>query len=284
METEVINDLVEYYKLNKKEHMQILEKLIKEMFINKSNQKEQSVIFVIGQPGSGKTTFIQNTDLSDFIIINSDDYRHLIKYSDEILNKYPTYYARLTNYDVHLWGDELFDYAVSNGYSVLREKTPTNYDLLEVIKPISNKSNVVINVVVTGNLSSLIATRERYEKEILISNNAKLSSIEAHNKCYDLLPSFISKCLTLNIKVNYVVLVGNEYEVIPVNNDYLELLNRIRKESNRQTCIDYEKRMTIIKQAMLKRNAPQEQFDNLNEIKKIYTQIINGKNIINNYY
>ncbi len=59
------------------------------------------------------------------------------KYAKEILKKYPTLYVKLTNFDAHLWGDELFSYALQKGYSVLREKAPTDYGLIEVLKRIS---------------------------------------------------------------------------------------------------------------------------------------------------
>ena len=50
-------------------------------------------MYVIGQPGCVKTTFIQNKDLSGYIYINSDDYRILNQYYEEILEQYPSYYT-----------------------------------------------------------------------------------------------------------------------------------------------------------------------------------------------
>lgn len=230
-------------------------------------------MFVVGQPGCGKTTFIRSTSLSKYIIINSDDYRRFSKYSNEILDKYPTDYAKFTNFDVHLWGDELFSYAIQNGYSVLREKAPTDYSLLELIKTIPHNYDVVINVVVAGNLASLLASRERYEAEILQSSNAKLSNIEAHNKCYDLLPDFILGCLSLGVKVNYVVSNGNQFKAISVGDDYLSLLQKIREESNEYACLTYGARIDTIKKSMTNRNASQEQFDELSKIESIYSEL-----------
>lgn len=221
-------------------------------------------MFVIGQPGCEKTTFINSGFLSNYLIINSDEYRKFNKNSDEIYNEYPTYYTKLTNYDAHLWGDELFSYAVSNGYSVLREKAPINYNLIKIIKEISEKNNVIVNVVVTGNLNSALATRERYEKELLKNNNARLSNIDSHNKCYNLLPEFISMCLSLNIKVNYIVPRNNKFEIIPVKkDDYLNLLHEIRRESNEDTIIEYKTRINNIIESIKKRNASSEQYEEL---------------------
>lgn len=267
------NELIEKYKLSQEEHNKVLELLKKDLFVGKIAEKDPSIMFVVGQPGCGKTTFIKRASLSKYIIINSDDYRRFSKYSNEILDKYPTNYARLTNFDAHLWGDELFTYAIQNGYSVLREKAPIDYSLLEIIKMIPHNYDVVINVVVVGNLSSLLATRERYETEILESNNAKLSNIEAHNKCYALLPDFILGCLSLGVKVNYVVPIGNQFKVIPVGDDYLNLLQEFRNKSNEYAYLTYGSRIDSIKKSMINRNASQEQFEELGKIESIYSEL-----------
>ena len=273
MEAQILQELIENYKLSEKEHDDVLELLKKKLFSGRVAESNPSIMFVIGQPGCGKTTFINNANMSQYIIINSDDYRHLSKYSDEILDKYPTSYAKLTNYDAHLWGDELFSYAIQNGYSVLREKAPIDNSLLELIKVLSNEYDVVLDVVVRGDLESLLSTRERYEKEKFKSSNAKLSNIESHNKCYSLLPDFILRCLSLSVKVNYVIPFDNQYKIIPVGDDYLTLLQEFRKQSNEYARLTYEKRMENIKKSMINRNAPQEQFDELKKIERVYYEM-----------
>lgn len=265
-----IGDLIEKYKLNEEEHNNVLEKLKNTIFSKASSSKQPSIMFVIGQPGSGKSTYIENSSLKkDYVIINSDEYRQFHKYSKEILEKKPTYYAKLTNYDVHLWGDELFSYALLNDYSVLREKAPIDLSLIELIKDISKNNEVVINVVISGNLNSLLATRERYEKEIKTKPNAKLSNIAAHNKCYQILNEFISECLLNNVKVNYVIYENEEYKIIPVKDDYLRLLEYYREESNNKTCLEFNKRISFIKNSMKKRNAPKEEFLELQKIENL---------------
>lgn len=279
MELIDLDGLIEKYKLPEEEHRIILEKLKNDIFPPKLTTSHPSAMFVIGQPGCGKTTFIQNSDMVDYISINSDDYRHLSKYSDEILERYPIYYAKLTNYDAHLWGDELFSYGISNGYSVLREKAPVDYSLLALFKGLDDKCNLSIYLVATGNLTSLLATRERYEKEILKSRKAKLSSIEAHNKCYDLLPEFVSQCLQLGIKVNYAIPENNNFRIIKAeSNNGLRLLSQIRQESNKEASVSFESRINNIKEAMNKRNEPQQQFEELSKIERMYIEFIHGDN------
>lgn len=274
----MINELIDKYKLSSGEHNRVLESLKELLFKDKETKDNPSVMFVIGQPGCGKTTFIKSLNSSEYIIINSDNYRSFSKYSSEILEKYSTDYAKLTNFDAHLWGDELFSYAIQNGYSVLREKAPTDYSLLEVLKSISPNYDIIINVVVEGNLSSLIRTRERYEKEILKSDSAKLSNIESHNKCYEILPEFIKRCLSLGIKVNYIVYTDSEYKTVTVSDNYLDLLQKIRDESNKKTLLNYGDRMANIKENMIKRNAPNKQFDELTKVESLYYEITNQVN------
>lgn len=272
-----IDELTKKYKLTKEEHDEVLEVLKKDLFSDVFKNDNSSVMFVVGQPGCGKTTFINNSNLEKYIIINSDDYRKFSKYSNEILKKYPTDYAKLTNYDAHLWGDELFNYAIQSGYSPLREKAPLDDSLLEVIRNIPSNYDIIINVVVVGNLESLIATRERYEKESLTASNAKLSNIESHNKCYSILPNFIYKCLSLNIKVNYVIPNGEEFEIISVVDNHLNLLEEYRNKSNKQALISYNERIDAIKQSMIKRSAPKNQFDELGKIEIVYNELNNKR-------
>lgn len=266
-------DLISKYKLSEEEHKKVLESLKKEIFINMISEKNPSIMFVIGQPGCGKTTYIEKNNLSKYIVINSDNYRKFNKYSKEILDKYPTEYSKLTNYDAHLWGDELFNYAIQNSYTVLREKAPTDLSLLDLIKTIPDNYEVVINVVIRGNLSSLLATRERYEQELMEKNNAKLSNIESHNKCYNLLPEFISRCLLLGVKVNYVTAEDYKYNIITVKDNYLDILKKLRQKSNNKAILNYDRRMKTIKESMTKRNAPLNQFNELEKIEATYSEI-----------
>ncbi len=164
MDNQSYDELIEKYKLSNEEHNIVLESLKKDLFSNKVTEENSSIMFVIGQPGCGKTTFINSTNFSRYIIINSDDYRSFNKYSKEILDKYPTAYAKLTNFDAHLWGDELFSYAIQNGYSVLREKAPTDYSLLELLQKFREESN--------GQVSLNYDVRMNNIKRNMINRNA----------------------------------------------------------------------------------------------------------------
>lgn len=247
--------------------------LKEKLFINKIAENHPSILFVVGQPRSGKTTYIKNTSFSKYININSDEYRVFHQQANEIVEKYPTHYAKLTNYDAHLWGDELFSYAIEHGYSVLREKVPTDYGLLEMMKIIPSNYEVALHVVLTGNLESLLRTHERYERDLNENKIAKLSSRDAHNKCYQLLPDFVKKCLEFNIKVSYVSIEENQWKIQSILDHSLEVLQKEREESNKTACIQYDIRMHKIKESKKFRNASQEEWDELEKIEDIYLEI-----------
>lgn len=107
MESEYLESLIEKYKLSEEEHRVILEKLKESIFSTKTPARHNSAMFVIGQPGCGKTTFIQNTDSADYININSDDYRHFSKYSDEIL-KNTQFITQNLQILMHIYGEMSF--------------------------------------------------------------------------------------------------------------------------------------------------------------------------------
>lgn len=276
MDNDKLQSLISEYKLSQDEHNEVLGSLKEKIFKGVKEADKPSIVFVIGQPGSGKSTFIDNSNFSNYVIINSDKYRQYNKYSEEIVAKYPTYYTKLTNFDAHLWGDELFSYGISEGYSVLREKAPIDYSLLEVIKDLSSKYEVIIDVLVVGNLESLLRTRERYEQEISINKNARLSNIDSHNKCYDLLPDFVNKCLSYGAIVNYILPINDGYDIISANKNNLELLDNLRKEINKKACSNYKDRVDNLKKVMDARNALQEQFDELQKIEDIYLGLISS--------
>lgn len=54
MENELLEKLIESYKLSEDEHRMILNELKKRVFLNRVAEKDPSIMFVIGQPGCGK--------------------------------------------------------------------------------------------------------------------------------------------------------------------------------------------------------------------------------------
>lgn len=75
MENKALIDNIGKYKLFEEEHKMVLEQLKEKLFTDKTHQNNPSIMFVVGQPGCGKTTYVESANLSNYIIINSDNYR-----------------------------------------------------------------------------------------------------------------------------------------------------------------------------------------------------------------
>lgn len=90
-----------------------------------------------------------------------------------------------------------------------------------------------------------------------------------------LITRFFLKCFSLGVKVNYVVSVDSQYKMISAQEDYLDVLQKLREESNKEACLHYDTRMDRIKKSMLDRNAPEEQFEELKKIESVYNEIKN---------
>ena len=59
MEDQILQQLIEKYKLSKEDHAIVLELLKNNLFLGKTKEDHPTIVFVIGQPGSVKTTLIQ---------------------------------------------------------------------------------------------------------------------------------------------------------------------------------------------------------------------------------
>ena len=70
MGMQILQELIQKYKLSEKEHDAVLELLEKKLFSDRVVENNPSIMFVVGQPGCGKTTYINNQDLSQLLHIS----------------------------------------------------------------------------------------------------------------------------------------------------------------------------------------------------------------------
>lgn len=68
MEKQSVTELIEKYKLPESEHKTVLELLKNNLFTDKIAEEKPSIMFVVGQPGCGKTTFIKNTNFPKYTL------------------------------------------------------------------------------------------------------------------------------------------------------------------------------------------------------------------------
>jgi len=81
MENEFLEKLIESYKLSEDEHRMILNELKKRIFLNRVVEKDPSIMFVIGQPGCGKTTLLKK--VANSISTNTPEAKLIVLLIDE---------------------------------------------------------------------------------------------------------------------------------------------------------------------------------------------------------
>lgn len=277
MDKEELGKLKQHYKLLETENDRILQKLLEQSFVGRKPVEKPILKYVLAQTGAGKSTLIMHLldCYSNFVFINSDDYRSLRSDAEEILSKYPLEYVALTNEDAHRQGDMLLEEAVRRNYNVLREKAPRE-DFLASLPKLPNYYKIEFDVLAVGDLNSLLSTRERYEKELALGiKTAKLSSLENHNKIYETVVKIVAskECEDIEIRIFVRGGTGETFIQVYPGGDFktaFEALTYYRQLDNLGTIKTFETRFDNLKLQMKQRNASREQFEQLNEIFRLY--------------
>lgn len=127
---------------------EIIKRTKQELFesFNKTKEKNRKCIYLVGQPGCGKSTTMKNDEYNSYIILDIDSYRALYPYRDELVaiikenhkfNELPTEntegrdFTNFTRKFIGLLMDELFEWCVSNGYNIALQKHMATYDAHE---------------------------------------------------------------------------------------------------------------------------------------------------------
>lgn len=268
---EMLDNLTKMYELSKSEHNKILKQLISSLFNSFLPSDNPVAYFIIGQPGVGKTTYINTQDTSNMICINADHYRELHPKAQEILNNYPLHYTTLTNTDSYKFADEIMNYATKHNYSFLRERSPREVkDFLSLVKSIPSHYKIKIDVLAGGNINSILSTRERYELQLSSGVKfAKLTSFDAHDKIYNVLPQILNALCGLNIDLHLIcrdenkTLLFNKFAYNFNGPEFVNKLNSLRENDNKNHAKNINIRINKIEQQMIKRSASPEQFENL---------------------
>ncbi len=271
MEKEKLNNLVKRYELSTSEHDKILKQLISSLFSKFKSSNNPVAYFIIGQPGVGKTTYINTQDISAFVYINADHYRKLHTKSHEILSTYPMDYVTLTNIDAHKLATEIMCHATKHNYSFLRERAPRSVeDFLNLIKAIPSNYKIIIDVFACGNINSILSTRERFETQRSNGDTyVKLTNFDIHNEIYDVLPQVLNALCDLNVELNLIWRAESKtpkFNKLAYNLNKVEFLNKfnsLRESDNKKHAQNIDKRINAIRQQMIMRSATPEQFDNL---------------------
>ncbi len=279
--SEEVKILMQKYLLSDEEYLKTFYYVMAVTFYNKKCVKNPKMYVITAQTGSGKSNLTAKILREDdnCIFIDSDKYKHFRADAQEIANKYQVLYPFLTGPDSYDHADNIYQYAIDHKYNLIKEVAPIlNKSLLgKEFKDIQkNKYKLSVHVLAVSKLNSSLSIHERYELQIMHNlKTAKLTDLKRHEDSYNALQKNIQEIeKDINVFVYTRGTKENNFEPIKVfpEREYKtasESIEEERKKDYIKTLEKFEDRFNLVLKQMKKRNAPQEQIEQLNNIYKI---------------
>lgn len=275
---ENIKKLMKEHLLSDEEYLKTFFYVMALTFYKKKPVENPEIAVVVAQTGSGKShltaKILRNN--SNFVFIDSDKYKHFRYDAKKIADENQVLYPFLTGPDAYDHADNIYKYAIDMGYNVIKETAPSpNKHLLGF--NIDKKYKISVHILAVGRLNSMLSIHERYELQILCGlKTAKLTPLIRHNESYNALGGCVQQLIDENkfdeIKVYTRGTMESGYNPILIypSSKYdnpVEAIEFARKRDNRETKSDFSSRINKIVTQMNNRNAVEENFKQIEEIK-----------------
>lgn len=276
--------LMEEYLLSDKEYLLTFFYVMAISFWNKKPADIPKLTIVAAQTGSGKSNLTAKIlrENENYVFVDSDKYKHYRYDAVDISNKYPLLYPFLTGPDGYDHAENIYEYALDHKYNIIKETAPSyNKGVLgvDINKLKKNKYEISLNILAVSGLNSALSMHERYEVQILSGlKTAKLTGIHRHNESYNSLIPNIQELLDCKdiaeIKIFKRGVEKDDFNPILIYPSIkyktpIEAVEEERKKDYKETKQNLEERYKLLLKQMKKRNAPEKQYSQLDEIKKI---------------
>ncbi len=274
--------------LSNTEYISTFLSIVATFFDNKKGVEQPKMHIILGQTGSGKSNLSAKVlkENENTVIIDSDKYKHYRPDAEILVKKDPTLYGFLTGPDAYGHRDNIYDYATNNKYNILMEIAPSiknglfNIDIDDLI----NKGySIDAHVLAVSKLNSALSIHERYEGQIEAElPTPKLTDLDRHNESFQALNDIIKnlqndKRIGINIYKR-----AKKYTQMPElifpregNNKYscpYQALLESQQADYKNTISQFNDRYSTILEQMDRRDAPQDQYNQLSKIKEEYSQ------------
>ena len=277
-----VKKLMKEYLLSDEEYLKTFFYVFAITFFNKHPVEYPEIAIVAAQTGSGKSNLTAKLlrKNQNYIFIDSDKYKHFRYDAQDIARKYPVLYPYLTGPDGYDHAANIYEYATMKKYNIIKETAPSSTKgLVELNEEDLKKKNydISVHILAVGELNSLLSIHERYELQILHGlKTAKLTGISRHDESYNALIKNIQDLENdNNISSISIYMRGdkeNNFDPIKIfpSDKYTtpeEAIIEARKIDNDKTKQEFKDRYELIISQMEKRNAPQAQRDQIEQIK-----------------
>lgn len=190
-------EILEKYKLTKEEHDELYD-IIKRTLTYDAYPVDNPISVIVGaQTGAGKTgilTYSQRMFEDDNVVtINSDEIKPFHPKSEEIAQKYPDLYTKITDQESNTWTSRLFEEVRKEGYNLIFEGTMKNNRIAdESIKELKKLNyTVIVRGLSVCDLQSRLSIFERYIAQVRSKGWGRLVVAEHHDQTYNGMPETI---------------------------------------------------------------------------------------------
>lgn len=285
---EDVKQLMQEHLLSDEEYLKTFYYVMAITFFNKKPVENPEIAIVAAQTGSGKSNLTAKLLRKDenYIFVDSDKYKHFRYDAQDIAKEYPVIYPHLTGPDGYDHATDIYEYAINNKYNIIKESAPSaKKGLVELNKDELKEKNykVSIHVLAVGELNSLLSVHERYELQIIHGlKTAKLTGIPRHDESYNALIQNVKDLeADDNISSINIYMRGEKEENFNPRKIYPtdkystpgEAIVGARKIDNDKTIKEFENRYNLVLSQMQKRNAPQAQYEQLEQIRERWEKL-----------
>ena len=286
------------HRLSDEDYLMAFFQAVHTSFYGKKNDTNgKQAVILVSQTGAGKTNLSslilkQNPNT---VIINPDLYKKFNPRLPEILREDPTHVGALTGIDSYDHANNIRNFAIEKGYSLLFECAPSQKQgLLGIdLKELEEHGySTQFHIMSVGNLISSMAIHYRYEKAINENPNScdvKLTDLSRHDDSYKGVETVIRMISPDKISIYRRGLESEQYTPQEItskaNNsklsqeEIIQILAKERENSNRNYIFNaknnFQEDFNKIKTSMELRKAPEAQFNQLNEIYNRYINYLN---------
>lgn len=293
----VISDNITYslgqamlaYRLSDEDYLKVFFQVIHTTFSGKSPSDNPKASIIISQTGAGKTKLRELIleKQGNTVIVNPDLYKKYNPNIPRILQEDPTHIGALTGIDSYDHANNVRNLATTLGYSLLFECAPSEKQgLVGIDLETLQLNHYVPNfyALAVGDLPSSIAIHSRYELELKkdpFAKGVKLTDLKRHDDSYKGVISVLQDLPLGRVNIYRRGTVDEQLipqDIVAENGIQMksteELLNYLRMERNRsnykyvfnRSRPNFLEDFHLIKRFMQERNAPQEQFEQLEQI------------------
>ena len=209
-----INDIDKYFNIE----LNIINEIKKELFskIVKNKTKDKKLTLVFGQPGCGKTTYLNSEEFIHYVILDIDTYREFHPFKNEIIdlinnnhqkNTIPEQnspgrdFTNFTRKFIGILFDELFDECIKKGYNIALQKNISDYKSIEPILEKLRRHSYETTLVLP-----LVESKKSWERCQIRNkiNNMKLNTVskDFHDNYVNKLPQLVVELIENHILIN----------------------------------------------------------------------------------